>query len=134
MQTHLVQNSLNALKWLKRTKWFRLLTFFKEPTKMGKGTVLTWTSGPSADFQIWAAGCWGRTKERIARTLEQISFIQNEVRCSRLQNSVLKRIGIAPEVVIKCDPPIYYHFVTYFSAFIITFCITRKLEMFENFS
>ena len=45
---HLVQNSLNALKWLKRTKWFRLLTFFKEPTKMGKGTVLTWTSGPSA--------------------------------------------------------------------------------------
>ena len=138
---HLVQNSLNALKWLKRTKWFRLLTFLQGAKKNGKRnrlnlderTVCCWPV-PIIWYQIWADGCWRRTKERIARTLEQISFIQNEVRCSRLQNSVLKRIGIAPEVVIKCDPPIYYHFVTYFSAFIITFCITRKLEMFENFS
>ena len=68
---------------------------------MGKGPVLT--SGPRG----LPPDCWRRRmKERIARTLEQISFIQNEVRCSRLQNSVLKRIGIAPEVVIKCDPPI----------------------------
>ena len=35
------KNSINAFKWLKRTKWLRLLTFLKEPTKMGKGPVLT---------------------------------------------------------------------------------------------